>query len=74
MLPPPAALSEKGGFHIMFAMKTLREQVLDLSCENVRLKSELEKNAADVEYIAMMTDVELDTDNDETEEDDNDEQ
>ena len=52
----------------MFAMKTLREQVLDLSCENVRLKSELEKNAADVEYIAMMTDVELDTDNDETEE------
>lgn len=58
----------------MFAMKTLREQVLDLSCENVRLKSELEKNAADVEYIAMMTDVELDTDNDEMEEDDNDEQ
>lgn len=52
----------------MFAMKTLQEQVLDLSCENVRLKSELEKNAADVEYIAMMTDVELDTDNDETEE------
>ena len=52
----------------MFVMKTLREQVLDLSCENVRLKSELEKNAADVEYIAMMTDVELDTDNDETEE------
>ena len=49
-------------------MKTLQEQVLDLSCENVRLKSELEKNAADVEYIAMMTDVELDTDNDETEE------
>ena len=58
----------------MFAMKTLQEQVLDLSCENVRLKSELEKNAADVEYIAMMTDVELHTDNDETEEDDNDEQ
>ena len=58
----------------MFAMKTIEEQVLDLSCENVKLKSALDKTEADVEYIAMMTDVELDTDNDETEEDDNDEQ
>ena len=58
----------------MFAMKTIKEQTLDLRRENVRLKAELEKTTADVEYIAMMTDVELDTDNDETEEDDNDEQ
>lgn len=58
----------------MFAMKTIKEQTLDLRRENVRLKAELEKATADVEYIAMMTDVELDTDNDETEENDNDEQ
>ena len=58
----------------MFAMKTIKEQTLDLRRENIRLKAELEKTTADVEYIAMMTDVELDTDNDETEEDDNDEQ
>jgi hypothetical protein len=71
-LPPPAALSEKGVFPIMFAMKTIEEQVLDLSCENVKLKSALDKTEADVEYIAMMTDVELDSD--ETEEDENNEQ
>ncbi|MBQ1411843.1 MAG: hypothetical protein IIY93_01495 [Clostridia bacterium] len=56
----------------MFAMKTIEEQVLDLSCENVKLKSALDKTEADVEYIAMMTDVELDSD--ETEEDENNEQ
>ena len=55
----------------MFAMKTIKEQTLDLRRENVRLKAELEKTTADVEYIAMMTDVELDTDTDETEEDEN---
>ena len=32
------------------------------------------KNEANIEYIAMMTDVELDTGSDETEEDENDEQ
>ena len=58
----------------MFAMKTVREQALDLRRENVRLITELEKTNADVEYIAMMTDVELDTGSDETEEDENDEQ
>ena len=71
-LPLPAALSEKGVFHIMFTMKTIKEQALDLRRENVRLKAELEQTAADVEYIAMMTDVELD--NDETEEDERNEQ
>ena len=58
----------------MFAMKTVREQALDLRRENVRLKTELEKTNADVAYIAMMTDVALDTDNDETEEDEHNEQ
>lgn len=58
----------------MFKMKTVREQALDLRRENIRLRTELEKTNADVEYIAMMTDVELDTGSDETEEDENDEQ
>ena len=52
----------------MFSMKTLKEQVLDLRRENVKLGIELDKTTADADYIAMMTDVELDTDNDETEE------
>ena len=58
----------------MFGMKTIKEQALDLRRENVKLRIELDKTTADVEYIAMMTDVELDTDTDETEEDENDEQ
>ena len=58
----------------MFGMKTLKEQALDLRRENVKLGIELDKTTADVEYIAMMTDVELDTDNDEMEEGENNEQ
>lgn len=58
----------------MFGMKTLKEQALNLRRENVKLRIELDKTTADVEYIAMMTDVELDTGNDETEEDENNEQ
>ena len=58
----------------MFGMKTIKEQALDLRRENVKLRIELDKTTADVEYIAMMTDVELDTGSDETEEDENDEQ
>ena len=58
----------------MFGMKTIKEQALDLRRENIRLRTVLDKTGADVEYIAMMTDVELDTGSDETEEDENDEQ
>ena len=58
----------------MFGMKTIKEQALDLRRENVKLRIELDKTTADVAYIAMMTDVELDTGSDETEEDENDEQ
>ena len=58
----------------MFGMKTLKEQALDLRRENVKLRIELDKTTADVAYIAMMTDVELDTGSDETEEDENNEQ
>lgn len=53
----------------MFKMKTVREQALDLRRENVKLRTELEKTNADVDYIAMMSDIELDnSENDETEE------
>ena len=53
----------------MFVMKALKEQALDLRRENVRLRTELEKTNADVDYIAMMSDIELDnSENDETEE------
>ena len=45
----------------MFGLKTIKEQALDLRRENVRLRSALDKTEADVEYIAMMTDVELET-------------
>ena len=58
----------------MFGMKTIKEQALDLRRENVKLGIELDKTTADVEYIAMMTDVELDTGNDEMEEGENNEQ
>lgn len=58
----------------MFGMKTIKQQALDLRRENAKLKTNLDKTNADIEYIAMMTDVELDTDNDETEEDENNEQ
>lgn len=58
----------------MFGMKTIKEQTLDLRRENAKLKTNLDKTNADIEYIAMMTDVELDTDNDETEDGENNEQ
>ena len=55
----------------MFKMKTVREQALDLRRENIRLRTALDKTGADVEYIAMMTDVELEDDKEmEGEEDD----
>lgn len=46
----------------MFGMKTIKEQALDLRCENAKLKTVLDKTNADIDYIAMMCDVELDTD------------
>lgn len=58
----------------MFKMKTVREQALDLRRENVRLKEALEKTEADVEYIAMMSDIELDSGETDETEAENDEQ
>lgn len=53
----------------MFGMKTIKEQLHEARCENISLRTAFDKTAADVEYIAMMTDVELDTE--ETEDNEN---
>lgn len=53
----------------MFGMKTIKEQLHEARCENVRLRTAFDKTAADVEYIAMMSDVELDTEETEAMED-----
>lgn len=59
----------------MFGMKTIQQQALDLRRENVKLRIELDKTTADVDYIAMMSDIELDnSENDETEEYDDEQQ
>lgn len=51
----------------MFKMKTIKEQLHESHRENAKLRAMFDKTGADVAYIAMMTDVELDN-NDETEE------
>lgn len=53
----------------MFRYIPLKEQVMEERRQNAALKAQTDKNASDIDYIAMMTDVELDTD--ETEEDEN---
>lgn len=53
----------------MFKMKTIKEQLHEARCENVRLRTAFDKTASDVEYIAMMSDVELETE--ETEDNEN---
>jgi len=57
----------------MFGFKSTREQLLEERRKNAELQATLDKTSADVEYIAMMTDVELD-DDEETEVEENDAQ
>lgn len=45
----------------MFGMKTIKEQLHEARRENIRLRTALDQTGADVEYLAMMTDVELET-------------
>ena len=52
----------------MFLYKTTRELLVEERRRNAQLRAALEKTSADIEYIAMMADVELD---EETEEEDN---
>ena len=44
----------------MFKFKSTKEQLIEERRKNAVLQSALEKTNADVEYIAMMTDIELD--------------
>ena len=53
----------------MFKFKDVKMQLLEEKKKNAELQAKLAKTNADVEYIAMMTDVELE----ETEETENDE-
>ena len=53
----------------MFGMKTVKEQMHEARCENAKLRTALDKTGADVEYIAMMSDIELDTEETEVTED-----
>ena len=54
----------------MFRYIPLREQVMEERRKNAALQARADKNACDIDYIAMMCDVELDIDNNETEEPD----
>ena len=51
----------------MFRYTSLKEQILLERQKNVVLKAQSDKNASDIDYIAMMSDIELDAG--ETEED-----
>lgn len=46
----------------MFAYKSLEQQLIDERKKNAILKSQTDKNAADIDYIAMMNDIELEAD------------
>lgn len=58
----------------MFKYTSLKEQVLIERQKSVAIKAQAEKNAADIDYIAMMNDIELDSESDETEVDDDEQQ
>lgn len=46
----------------MFEYKNIYKQLIEVRNKNAELQSEIAKTKADVEYIAMMTDVELEED------------
>lgn len=54
----------------MFGFKSTREQLLEERRKNAQLQAALDKTNSDVEYIAMMTDVELESEETEVEEND----
>lgn len=51
----------------MLIYKSAGKQMIEERRENERLRKELDKARADVEYLAMMTDVDLDDDTEEEE-------
>lgn len=54
----------------MFGFKSTREQLLEERRKNAQLQAALDKTNSDVEYIAMMTDIELEDDEEMEVEDD----
>lgn len=46
----------------MFGFKSSREQMIEERRKNAQLQAALDKTSSDVEYIAMMTDIELEED------------
>lgn len=56
----------------MFKHKSLDQQLIDERKKNVMLKEQVDKNASDIDYIAMMSDIELGVG--ETEDDGNEQQ
>ena len=55
----------------MFRYTSLREQILLERQKNAMLQSQLEKNIADIDYLAMMSDINLDTEEEHEVEDNN---
>lgn len=51
----------------MFKYTSLEEQILLERQKNTALKAQTDKNSADIDYIAMMSDIELESEPDETE-------
>ncbi len=49
----------------MFKVKTILQQLIDERKKNIVLSSEIEKLLSDVDYMAMMCDVDLEEEDDE---------
>jgi hypothetical protein len=56
-----------GGMLIMFKHKNIQEQIVDERNKNEAMLSQILEILADMEYIAMMTDVDLEEGDDEDE-------
>ena len=46
----------------MFEYKNIYKQLIEVRNKNAELEAKIDKTNADIEYIAMMTDVELEED------------
>ena len=56
----------------MFKYTSLKEQLVEERKKSTLLKEQTDKNASDIDYIAMMSDMELDSgETDETEDENN---
>jgi hypothetical protein len=55
----------------MFRYKSIREQLFDEKRKNEKLQAQVEKANADLEYIAMMADIDIEEDETEVTDDGN---